>query len=96
MQLAELVSRLEVIRKMFGTLFKLAVGTNVIECDAMRIVRERLAGPTGHRTVVERNCDNQKTVEEVEVRSQDCSTTQCWRDEKIIKEFNWYQKKDCQ
>ena len=90
---AELVTKLEIIKKMYVTLFKVGVGTNVIERDAMRIVREKLAGPTGNGIVLQRQCEAQKTQEEVTPRDQECSPTQCWRDVKIVNKLTGLRRK---
>ena len=37
---------------MFQTLVKMSVGTNTVEAEMMRMVCEKLSGPTGHRVLL--------------------------------------------
>ena len=51
-QAAELVARLEILRTMYKSLMSCGVGTNMIEAESSKLVKERLVGPTGHRLLL--------------------------------------------
>ena len=81
-----MTTRLEVTKRMYDSLFKLNVGTNVIKAEAGKIVREKMSGPSGHRLVVgPRMCETQRQVENEEEDLDECSPRQCWRDVTVVK-----------
>ena len=49
LEAAGLVSRLEALRGMYRNMINRKIGTNVVESESMRLIKERLTGPTGHR-----------------------------------------------
>ena len=85
---AALVTRLEVVKRMYGTPLKLGVGTNAIESEAWKLGKERLHGPTGHRFVMsQRSCDEQKLTETDDEKQKEGSPTQCWREPKLVRKL---------
>ena len=83
---AELVAKLEVLQKMYKELTKLGVGTVVVEAEMWRLVKERMAGPTGHRLLLDqRCCDEQRLVEKDPEDVGESATEQCWRDPRLVR-----------
>ena len=59
-----------------------------------RLTKEKVAGPTGHRFVLEtRECDNQRMIETDDPREKECSSNQCWRNPKLIRKLVTMRKK---
>ena len=85
-QEAELVARLEAVKRMFLTLVDRSVGTNVIEAEMMGMVKEKLVGPTGHR-ILQKDQDrvNQRMTENEFDSQNETDDRECWRDLKLVK-----------
>ena len=83
---AVLIVKLEVNLKMYRELIKKGVGTNIVESEIIEMVHECVAGPTGHKLVMEqRRCDSQQTVELDPEMKGEGSGEQCWRDPSLVK-----------
>ena len=81
---AELVARLEILKIMYRDLVKHSVGTNVIESEASRMIRERVAGPMGHRLIV--NDMRMKPSEEIESEPERL-VLHCWRNQALVRKL---------
>ena len=83
LEAAELVTRLTVLQGMFRSLVKRGVGTGSIESEAMSLIREKVAGPTGHYLLEkDPECDVNEPELDVLGRS---SSLKCWRDVKLVR-----------
>ena len=85
LEAAVLVTRLEVLKKMYKELIKRSVGTNVIESEVMRMVKERVSGPTGHRLL---EIDSERISKEHVSWSEDTEDgLHCWRDQRSVRKM---------
>ena len=84
LEAAELVTRLVVIQVMYKSLVKRSVGTVSIESESMSLVKERLAGPTGH-CLLKLDLDVELEPEiDLLGRSQ---VLKCWRDARLVRKL---------
>ena len=83
---AELVVRLEVVKILYDALSKAGVGTNAIENEGMKIARDKLNGPTGHRFVISERVVDRQAVTENELKMEG-SPSQCWREPGLIRKL---------
>ena len=77
-----LVVRLELLKRMYRVLMKRGVGTNVIECEHIRMIKERVSGPTGHRLIVDGPGEDQEEMRELGTEQE---KLKCWRDPSLVR-----------
>ena len=88
---AELVGRLEAITSMYKSLVSMKVGTNMIESECRRIVKERELGPTGHRLLEVGQGGSSREGFKTETTSSE--GLHCWRDLQLIKKMTEVRRK---
>ena len=82
MEAAELVTKQEIL------LIRRGVGTVIIECEMMVMVHKTEASPIRYRLITRvRNCNRQQEKEQEKGESQECSRTQCWREERLARKL---------
>ena len=85
-QEAELVAKLEALKRMFQSLVDRSTGTNVIEAEMMKIIREILVGPTGHSALLKDQDRVNQSMQESELNAEKETTARtCWRDPQLAR-----------
>ena len=85
-ELAALVTRLEIVARMYKDLIKRGVGTNTAENEMWRMLHERVSGPTGHRLIrASRKCEGQGQKELDVGETKEHSSSQCWREPALVR-----------
>ena len=79
---ARLVVRLELLKIMYRVLMKRGVGTNIIECEHIRMIKERVSGPTGHRLIEDGPGEDQEEMRELGTEQE---KLKCWRDPSLVR-----------
>ena len=82
---AELVTRLESLRYMYKHLVAKEVGTNVVEAEVSRMVKECVSGPTGHRLLEVEGTD--RVVIEKDGSETVIGGLKCWRDVGLVRKM---------
>ena len=85
------MTRLELLRSMYKSLMKMKIGTNAIESESMKLVQERVTGPTGHRLLrLDRECVGGAVTED-ELLGEGLH---CWRDPTLVKRLTGIRMKE--
>ena len=72
---------------MYKTLLKISVGMNLIESEAMRMIKECVVGPTGHQLLVTNVEGGGDEEDPAEVSVFSTSQDRCWRDPKLVRKL---------
>ena len=81
----QVMTRLEILKIMYKRMMCLRIGTRRVESEAIKIVKERLSGPTGHHLLLRDVNDDQQSVTQDERVSQELELERkCWRDQPLV------------
>ena len=82
---ARVQTKLDILKIMYKRMLRLKIGTRSVESEAMKIVSERLGGPTGHHLLLRDLDENEQSMTEEELKRQDLnSQRKCWRDPLLV------------